>query len=206
MTDARKAPSEPPRGLARWMEAYIDGDPASFRRIYDALAPRLTAFLTNMVRDRTAVDDLVQVTFLKGHAARDKFRTRSDHPDASVQAWYFTIARHAALDHLRSRQRSSRRAARAEAADLPAQAAGDAPADPERAHLEREQAEQDIASVRAAIEALPAGQREVLTLHKIEGLPMKEIARRLGIREGAVRVRAHRAYRALARALGVEED
>ena len=51
----------------------------------------------------------------------------------------------------------------------------------------------------AALAQLPAGQREIVELHKFQGLSMSEIATRLKIREGAVRVRAHRAYKALAR-------
>ncbi len=195
-----------PAGLAQWMEDYVDGDPRAFRRLHAALAPRLRAFLASLVKDGAAVDDLVQVTFLKAHVARERFAAASDDPDGAVQAWYFTIARHAALDHLRSQQRQWRRTARKEAADLPEGALphGGA-ADPEAVHLERERRSADIDGVRAAIADLPPGQRTVLEMHKIQGLPMKEIARRLGIREGAVRVRAHRAYRALARALGVEE-
>jgi RNA polymerase sigma factor (sigma-70 family) len=54
------------------------------------------------------------------------------------------------------------------------------------------------ARVQAALAALPAGQREVVELHKLQGMSMAEVAERLAIREGAVRVRAHRAYKALA--------
>jgi RNA polymerase sigma-70 factor (ECF subfamily) len=55
--------------------------------------------------------------------------------------------------------------------------------------------------VRDAIARLPAGQREVVELHKLRGMSMAEVAERLRLREGAVRVRAHRAYKALARLL-----
>ena len=64
-------------------------------------------------------------------------------------------------------------------------------------------ASEEIAKrVHAALAGLPAAQREIVEMHKLAGLSMAEIATRLQIREGAVRVRAHRAYKALARALG----
>ena len=59
-----------------------------------------------------------------------------------------------------------------------------------------------VERVRQAIEQLPRAQREVLTLHKLRGMPMAKVAQHLNIREGAVRVRAHRGYKSLARLLG----
>ena len=41
-------------------------------------------------------------------------------------------------------------------------------------------------------------------MHKLSGMPMAEISDRLGVRPGALRVRAHRAYKALARMLSPE--
>ena len=60
-----------------------------------------------------------------------------------------------------------------------------------------------IEQIREAIMLLPAGQREVVELHKLRGMTMAQVAERLEIREGAARVRAHRGYKALARILGV---
>ena len=59
-----------------------------------------------------------------------------------------------------------------------------------------------IERVRVAIAQLPSGQREVVELHKLQGMSMAQVSQRLQIREGAARVRAHRGYKALARLLG----
>jgi RNA polymerase sigma-70 factor (ECF subfamily) len=53
------------------------------------------------------------------------------------------------------------------------------------------------AATRQVIDALPAGQRTVLMLAKFEGLSYREIARALGITEGAVESRLVRAMRRL---------
>lgn len=58
-----------------------------------------------------------------------------------------------------------------------------------------------IEEVRAAIAQLPLKLREVVELHRLKGMPMAEIAARLQVREGTLRVRAHRAYKARARLL-----
>jgi RNA polymerase sigma-70 factor (ECF subfamily) len=68
--------------------------------------------------------------------------------------------------------------------------------------VDRDTAAEITRRVHEALAQLPAAQREVVELHKLAGLSMAEISERLQIREGAVRVRAHRAYKALARVLG----
>jgi RNA polymerase sigma-70 factor (ECF subfamily) len=50
-----------------------------------------------------------------------------------------------------------------------------------------------------AVARLPEQQREAFSMLKIEGLSIEEAAQRAGVTEGALRVRAHRAYKALRR-------
>jgi RNA polymerase sigma-70 factor (ECF subfamily) len=58
------------------------------------------------------------------------------------------------------------------------------------------------ARVRAALEALPERDREVLVLRHLEELPPREIAAVLGLSEGAVYTRHLRALRKLRILLG----
>jgi len=65
------------------------------------------------------------------------------------------------------------------------------------------------ARVRAAVAALPQGQRAAVRLFYLSGLSYKETATLLGIEEGTVRTRLHKARGALRgtlRVLGEEED
>ena len=191
-------------GLYTAMERYIDGDSRSFTRLHGVLAPRLRGFLTRLVGDREAVDDLLQATMLKAHLARDRFELQGGDPDGAVQGWYFAIARNAAMDHLRQRYRRQRReafagASRADDERDPIANLADQDPTVEELGLDREREAEIIDRVQAAIAQLPAGQREVVEYHKLAGMSMAEVAQRLEIREGAVRVRAHRAYKALAR-------
>lgn len=184
------------------MESYVDGDPRAFSRLHGRLEPRLRAFLIKLVRDETAVDDLVQLTLLKAHLARERFELQGGDPDGAVQGWYFAISRNVAMDYLRSRYRGDqRRAGAGEGEPDPVEALADGAPNPEEIGEAVEHEAEIVQRVREAIARLPEGQREVVELHKLRGLSMAEIAEHLQVREGAVRVRAHRAYKALARLL-----
>ena len=191
-------------GLYRLMEQYVDGDKRSFVRLHATLSPRLRRFLLKFVRDEPTVEDLVQLTMLKAHLARDRFQIQGGNPDGAVQGWYFAIARNVAMDHLRKQYRKDRHIAQVsrgsdrDEQDLVTQLPDGAPTI-EDMGIDRETELEIIERVHAAIAKLPKSQREVVELHKIRGMSMAEIAKRLEIREGAVRVRAHRAYKSLAR-------
>ncbi len=189
-------------GLAALMDRYLDGDERAFGLLHAAITPRLRGLLHNLVRDSATAEDLLQATLLKAHLARDGFEIRGSHADAAVQAWYATIARNLALDHLRGQIRDrKRRADTKDDRDPLDEVAADLPTI-EEWQVDQETAEEIARRVHKALAGLPEGQREIVELHKLAGLTMAEIAERLQIREGAVRVRAHRAYKALARALG----
>ena len=53
-----------------------------------------------------------------------------------------------------------------------------------------------------ALSSLPAKQREAVELLQIESLSVSEAAQRVGVSAGALKVRAHRGYRALRAILG----
>ncbi len=183
-------------GLSESMARYIDGDARAFVVLHDALAFRLRGYLYALVRSEAACDDLLQRTYLKAHVARRRFRPMNDDPDGAVLAWYFAIARNVAMDFLRHRSR--RRDAVSPEPTPVGQDVPDARPNAEQAYEAHQAQQRLIGVVRAAVERLPDTQREVVELHKLRGLPMADVARRVDAREGTVRVRAHRAYRGLA--------
>jgi RNA polymerase sigma-70 factor, ECF subfamily len=130
--------------------------------------------------------------FLRAHAARDSYQQRTQDDDEGLVAWFCAIARNTATNFLRGSFRERLRFG--EDAERSLGATPDDAADPESDLVARAVVDERRASVRDAIERLPERQREVVRLHKLEGVPMSEVARRLGVRDVAVRVRAHRAY------------
>lgn len=182
------------------MDRYVDGDPAAFRLLHARLGPRLRGLLYKLVRDGDTVEDLLQITLLKAHLARERFAVPGGDPDGAVSAWYFAIARNVAMDHLRARTRAERRNARTDGtAEDGVEAIADAAPHIEAMHETAEREDEIALRIQEAIASLPEGQREVVELHKLRGMSMAQVAERLQLREGAVRVRAHRAYKALAR-------
>jgi RNA polymerase sigma factor (sigma-70 family) len=167
------------------MAAYVAGDHAAFSALFDLLAPRLLAFFQRAIADRSLADDLLQLTFERVHAARHRYRVGSP-----VKPWLFTIAARVRIDELRRRYRQPSSVQDGELerlADLEPQA------DPATALDQRARDER----VRRAIDTLPASQRVVVHLHRFEGMTFGEIGAVLGVQEGAVRLRAFRAYESL---------
>ena len=170
------------------MAAYARGDQQAFERLFSLLAPRVHGFFLRKFGNPAVADDMLQITFMKVHRARKDYRI-----GAPVRPWLFTIAARVRLDELRRRGR------RPEDADPDTLDRAAASADVRRAAVEDDLVERkDIAAkVREALDALPESQRVVVQLHRYEEFTFDEIAQILGSTEGAVKLRAFRAYEKL---------
>ena len=164
--------------LRRLMRAYQAGDASAFEDLYGALAPRLRRYLGRV--GAGVPDDLLQDTFLRIHRARHSY-------DASrpVLPWAYAIARHVFLMDRRRRRRTREAPLPAVDAAIPSR---------ERAGAGEE--------VRQLLDQVDGERREALVLHHVWGFRFAEIAARLGVSEGAARVRVHRALAAIRRFLG----
>ncbi len=137
-------------------------------------------------------DDVVQETLISVHAARHTYDRRRP-----FAPWYYAIARNRLIDVLRREGRVSRREIGVET--LPDIAAT------MRAE-ETSFADVDLDAVRAALRTLPPRQREVVEALKLRDETVRDVASRLSMSPSAVKVTAHRGYRALKRLLGVERE
>ncbi len=166
------------------MDAYVAGDAGAFEALFERLAPRAHAFFVRSFGDVALADDLLQVTFMKLHRARADY-----HSGSPVRSWFFSIAARVRFDELRRRHRL-----REDVDSDTLERMVDGSAEAGEVALDRAGV---AGAVRAAVERLPAAQRLVVHLHRIEGLSFEDIARMLGVTEGAVRQRAFRGYVAL---------
>jgi RNA polymerase sigma-70 factor (ECF subfamily) len=182
------APDEEWAALAR----VAAGDAGAFTLLVERHQDRLVALCQRLLGDRDEALDAAQEVFLKvfRHAGRATPRGR-------LFTWIYRIGVNHCLNRLRRRRLVrflSLSPTGDEAPALP-EPRSDAPdAEAETAARERWQ------RTRRAIDALPANQRAVVILAKLEGLSQKEIAAALGISEGAVESRLVRALRRLAAA------
>src|SRR3954470_23025269 len=167
------------------MSAYVAADGRAFEELFARLAPRIHGFFLRSFRDEGVADDLLQVTFMKMHRARERYRK-----DLRVTPWLFAIAARVRLDELRRRLRMPEDADEEALARADEQAPRDPPPDTDL---------RDV--VRAALDRLPESQRAVIHLHRYEGMTFPEIAKALGTTPGAIKLRAFRGYETLRKEL-----
>jgi RNA polymerase sigma-70 factor (ECF subfamily) len=172
--------------MDQWVARMREGDEGALREVVEAFSERITAVVAGMIRDRDAVDDVVQETFVKAF-----YRIRSFKGDAGLFTWLYRIAINAAKDN--SKARSRRPASSLD--DLPSGPAS-LPSDQAPA-IERLEDRETRAVVRRAVQALPSKFRAVLVLREIEGLRYEEIASILDLSLGTVESRLFRARRRL---------
>jgi RNA polymerase sigma-70 factor (ECF subfamily) len=173
----------------RWsgmMAAAQRGDADAYRKLLEQIMPLVRGMVRSRIGDRVAAEDVVQNVMLSIHRARHTYR-----PERPFKPWLSAIARNAVIDSFRDSGRRRDREVEVELID--AFAAPVPEAHPDTVPLSPEIAE--------AIERLPDKQREAVRLVQIEGLSVVEAAERAGVTPGALKVRAHRGYKALRRSL-----
>ena len=152
-------------------EAFVELVDGTYRQVY-TLAARL-------VGDRHEAEDVAQEAYLRVHRSLRTFRG-----DSSFRTWLYRIVANTAMTHLRKRGRF-----------------GDLADEPETvlrlADSRPPEGEVDTDHVRVALNALPDAQRVILLMKDAYGFSCREIADEMGVSEGAVKVRLHRARRRL---------
>jgi RNA polymerase sigma-70 factor, ECF subfamily len=169
------------------LEAFRRGDAAGVRAVYREYGGLVFAVALKALGSRDLAEEATQQTFVKAWRAADGFDATRE-----LGPWLATIARRTAIDVHR---REARR---------PTTPLDDvAPADPSVVELpvgvERSF---EVAEVRAAIDALPVDEREIVRLQHLEELTHTEVAERLGVPVGTVKSRSFRAHKRLAAMLG----
>ena len=170
------------------------GDAAAFGRLVERYMRRAYYAALSLVGSREDALDLSQEAFARAYRSRDAID-----PERPFYAWLYQILRRLCFNFLRDRRTRARLldSAGVWLADDAASRAAPNPADA----LEREERRRMVA---AAIEALPAREREVLALKEFEGLSYKEIAALVGVPIGTVMSRLYAARQRLVQALEVE--
>ena len=163
---------------------------AGDRRAFDLFVERHQASVFRFARTQVSRpddgEDLLQQTFLSAWQAAGTFRG-----DGPARGWLFTITRHAAT---RLRQRQTREALDdTPVEDLGVQA-GWGQSNPEGLAIRHER----HTAIASALAALPAEDREILTLRDLEGTSGEEAAALLGVGLAAMKSRLHRARLRLA--------
>ena len=164
------------------MVRYQQGDFAAATALVHRLSPQLHRFFAVQFAKGGDADDLLQETWLRIHKVRHTYRAGEP-----VLPWLYAIARHIRVDQYR---RVSRRSAREQPLEGTPEVAIPPPSSGGTLDLE------------ALLAPLPASQREVIELLKVEGMTLDEVARATSSSVGSVKQKAHRAYEKLRQRIG----
>ena len=176
---------DPDRDLvARWHA----GDQSAFEELVRRHEKKVFRLLLRMMGSREEAEDVAQETFLSLHRHGHRFRG-----DARFSTFIYRVASNAALNRRRTLGRNRARIQKLAVR----QAAGDdlpvGPRNPEDSAIGRDLSGQ----VRKALDNLKPSLRLPVVLYDIEGLAYGEIAEVMGVAEGTVKSRIHRARQAL---------
>ncbi len=165
-----------------WMVAAQAGDVPCYEKLLRELIPYLGRFVQRRLFDTSAAEDVVQNILVSVHRARHTYRA-----ERRFNPWLHAIARNAIVDYTRIRARRANREVSLESDRVPEPAvdAEEAPSPQLSPELQR------------ALASLTDPQREAVELIHVHGLSVSEAAKRAGVTKTALKVRAHRGYRAL---------
>ena len=151
---------------------------------YASLLVLLTSITRRFARTRLGgvpwIDDVVQETLLAVHRARPTYD-----PGRPFAPWFYAVASNRLIDVLRRERRVTSR-------EIPVDVLPDAPIIRGATASD----EIDVEAIHAAVVSLPARQREVIEALKFRDQSVRDVAGSLGMTESAVKVTAHRGYRA----------
>ena len=169
--------------LAHLGRRFVDGDEEALREAWRRWAPSVVRLGRRLGLDAHEADELVGSTFVTAWRARERF----DPARGALPAWLVGVARHRALDLLRTRRPET------PVDVLPEQARSAAPragADPLQQVVAR-------ATVAEALTWLPDLERQAMGLVISDGLSQRQVAAVLGLPEGTARSRISSATRRL---------
>jgi RNA polymerase sigma-70 factor, ECF subfamily len=185
-------------GEATLRRRLVSRDEQALVELIEVASPWLLGVTQGMLSDPDEAREVVLEVFA---TAWDRVDSLGDEHDA-LMPWLLRIARNRAIDRLRRRRRFKLKLTRAEAfGELPPDRVGAVEVDEAAQpgwHVHR--------SVHAALDGLPAEQREVVRLAYFQGLTHSEIANELAIPMGTVKTRLRLAFDKLRTSLAPIKD
>ncbi len=164
------------------------GDRAAFDEIvlrYTSVVEcRIRSEVGTLLEQRTEMDDLLQETFLRAYQSIGQFRGSTEE---TFQRWLATIAQHVVQDQARRlcSQKADVHREISLSQPVPISESGDGElaasleakgVSPSRTLRNKER----IEHLNKALDTLAPLDREVIVLTRLEGLPVKDVAKRLG--------------------------
>jgi len=168
----------PPSQDRSLLERARRGDREAFSALVRTHRPGVRVFLGTHVRDRHALDDLLQDVFLRALHGLPTLRD-----PAAFHSWLLGIARHRVLEHLRERVRTANTDRQAFEALFDRGQIGLLESDDEDARTGVE-----LEALRQCLRRLPAPGARLIREHYFKGRPLTWCAEQEGKNESTVRM------------------
>lgn len=173
------SPTEDQR-LSILMRQAQQGDKKAYNDLLVFIAGLLKGFFQKRLGNGTEAEDLVQEVLISIHGSRHSYDS-----EKRFAPWMYAIARYRLADYWRKQLRRLQN----EVSD-------------ERDHEDKKEPIEAGSTalhekVVLALNALPEKQRRVVHLLKVSGFTIQETAQTMKMTETAIKVTAHRAYKAL---------
>ncbi|MEO8192672.1 MAG: sigma-70 family RNA polymerase sigma factor [Gemmatimonadales bacterium] len=177
------------------IQRMCDADETALGALYDRWMRSLYSLVLHLLKDPDEAEDVVEETFWQAWRKASSYEPSR----GAVSTWLLTIGRRKALDRLRARKRNREDPVGHDRtfADLPSQAQ-DPSEETEGSELRQH--------VLAALQELPAEQREVLDLGYFKGMSQTEIADATGQPLGTVKTRMRLAMQKLREPLSMHRE
>lgn len=166
------------------MKLSLSGDQRAYAVLLQETARFLRPFLSKRLNSASEVDDLLQEILISIHKARHTYDG-----ERPYKPWVYAIAKFRLQDHLRAHYADHLH----HAVDL-SEVENDLPEPVTETGFSYE-------SISGEVEKLPPKQAAILQMMHQEGYTAKEVAEKTGMKESAVKVAAHRAYKILRKVL-----
>ena len=170
-----------------------DGDSDAFRSLVERHSRYVFNVAYRLTGSASDAEDVVQTTFLRAYQQLSRFEARAD-----FRTWLHRITVNCAIDLIRSRRH---REIGHDPGDLEFESAVSADSatspGPERLLLSTEIRER----VSQSMAQLSASERLAFTLRHVEGLPIKDVALRMGLKTEAAKNSVFRAVKKMRSAL-----
>ncbi len=168
-------------------EALKKGDPAAFRELVETWKDMVYNTVLGIVQHEADAEDVAQEVFVQVYQSIGSFRG-----DAKLSTWLYRIAVTKALDFVKKRNRKKRWGLVSSLFGEKQEAIADAAPDFHHPGVQMENKER-AAVLFKALDQLPERQKAVFVLHKLEGLPAKEIGEVMDMSMATVEGLMHRA-------------